>query len=414
MRVWRYYRELTMPQAVHRCVPLFFVTMLLASFSARAQQSGSIYSPLPVFELHSGFWINLHHTLYYEAKLRAASASQTSASSQKPAPSQTPASSQAPPPSRTSDASRQPAVKTMRDLAARLTPAERAAWDAAVSFYAANYASKDLLFNNDLVLLKNQLEDFEDCDDLSGAKKKTCDAGLPVNITKTLESAAAPYRAHLWAEHDRANRRWVARVAPLVEEQGVGISERLADIYQAKWPGEKIRVDVSAYANWAGAYTTIEPLRVTISSTDTRNQDDQALEVLFHEASHGIAEPVQSAIARECRQRGKAIPRDLWHALIFYTTGEVIRPVMSNSASPAREEKKQRIVAGSSGAPSLGAAAPPESAPDIQPYTPYAIREGLYQRGWNSYFQLLTRFWQPYLDSKATFDDAIARMVSSL
>src|SRR6267378_2942102 len=47
-------------------------------------------------------------------------------------------------------------------------------------------------------------------------------------------------------------------------------------------------------------------------------------------------------------------------------------------------------------------------------YTPYALREGLYQRGWNDYFKLLQKFWQPYLDGTASFDDAIARMVSSL
>jgi len=47
-------------------------------------------------------------------------------------------------------------------------------------------------------------------------------------------------------------------------------------------------------------------------------------------------------------------------------------------------------------------------------YTPYAKREGLYQRGWENYLSLLTRYWQPYLDGRTTFDDAIAHMVSAL
>ena len=47
-------------------------------------------------------------------------------------------------------------------------------------------------------------------------------------------------------------------------------------------------------------------------------------------------------------------------------------------------------------------------------YTPYAIREGIYQRGWDGYLKLLTQFWQPYLDGKSTFDDSIAHMVSAL
>jgi hypothetical protein len=354
--------------------------------AATAQQSSSAYGPLPVFEFHSGFWINLHHMLYYEAKLRET-------------PSTIPQK----------DASALPStLKTMKDSGTPLTPTERAAWDSSVAYYAANFANKDLLFNNDLVLLKNQLGDFEDCDELSGTRKKSCDAGLPGKLTQVLQAAAPVFRAHLWPDQDRANRRWVARVAPLVEEQGVGISQRLADIYQTKWPKEKIRVDVSAYAYSTGAYTTLDPLRVTISSTDPRNQGDEAFEVLFHEASHGIAEPVQNAIVRECRQRDKAIPRDLWHALIFYTTGEVIRPLLTPADAdnvPQDKPDKEDAVK-----PNINR--PPATRKET--YIPYAIREGLYERGWKDYLQLLTRFWQPYLDNKSTFDDAIARMVSAL
>jgi hypothetical protein len=374
-----------MRPAAIRNLLLVLAAAFLASPAATAQQSSSAYGPLPVFEFHSGFWINLHHMLYYEAKLRET-------------PPPTPQKGSSPNPS-----TPQIKLKTMKEANTNLSPAERAAWDSSVAYYAANYANKDLLFNNDLILLKNQLADFEDCDELSGAKKKTCDAGLPPQLTQALDAAAPIYRSHLWPEHDRANRRWVARVAPLVEEQGVGVSQRLADIYQTKWPTGKIRVDVSAYAYSTGAYTTLDPLRVTISSTDPRNQNDAAFEVLFHEASHGIAEPVQAAITRECRQRDKAIPRDLWHALIFYTTGEVIRPLMATSDEPVPEHEDAVK-------PNLNR--PPAARRDA--YVPYAVREGLYERGWKDYLQLLTRYWQPYLDNKSTFDDSIARMVSNL
>src|SRR6266567_1858458 len=297
---------------------LLLPLLLLVPLQAGGRpQYGSTYGPLPVFELHSGFWVNLHHTLYHEARQRAA----TSA------------------PDNTGRATG-PSLKTAPEAKPTLTASEQKSWDDAVTYYAANYTGKDLLFSTELIQLKDQLGDFEDCDELSGRKRKFCDAGMPAKLTQVLESAASIYRAHLWPQHDRANRRWILRVAPLVREQGVGLSERLADIYQTRWPREKIRVDVSAYANWAGAYTTVDPLRVTISSLDSRNQGPEALEVLFHEASHGSV-------------------------------------------------------------PGGG-------------YTPYAVREGLYQRGWNDYFKLLQRFWQPYLDGHATFDDAIARMVSSL
>jgi len=356
---------------MHTLRPIHFLlslaAVLLAPLALHASpQIDTAYGPLPVFELHSGFWINLHHTLYQEARQKSDSAAGQAA----PA-----------------------APNLLRTAKPTLTVAEQKAWDAAVSYYVDHYAHQDLLFSTELILLKNQLGDFEDCDELSGAKKQACNAGLSPQLTQILDAAAPIYRAHLWPAHDRANRRWIAQVAPLIREQGVGLSERLADIYQTRWPTAKIRVDVSAYANWAGAYTTLGPLRVTISSLDSRNQSDEALEVLFHEASHGIAERVESAIARECRQRDKAIPRDLWHALIFYTTGEVIKPVMSRP-DPPRKDGDATVAAAS--------------------YVPYAVREGLYRRGWDDYLKLLTRFWQPYLDGKTTFDDAIARMISSL
>jgi hypothetical protein len=332
----------------------------------------SIYGPLPVFEFHSGFWVNLHHFLYHEARLRLAAKDNPENVAKNSVHS----------------------LKQPSGPPVSLSAAEQKTWDNAVSYYMANYAGKDLLINIDLILLKNQIGDFEDCDELTGRKKARCDAGLPGGTGPILDAAAPIYRAHWWADHDRANRRWVARVAPLVREQGVGLSERLADVYQTRWPKEKIRVDLSAFANSAGAYTTLDPLRVTIASADPRNQGPEALEVLFHEASHGIAVPVEDAISRECKQRDKPIPRDLWHALIIYTTGEVLRPVFKDSS------------------PEQGAGEAPPQPPRAN-IVPYALEDILSQRGWEQYHLLLLLYWQPYLDGKVSFEDAIAHLVSA-
>jgi hypothetical protein len=321
-------------------------------------------APLPVYEFHSGFWLNLHHTLYRQARLQRGSAVNTANA----APANPPAN---------------PAVNASMT---NLSPAEQRMWSAAIAFYTKTYADKDLTLSLEMILIKNQLGDFETCDDLAGLKNKSCDAGLPAKLTEILTTAAPVYRAHLWPEHDRANRRWIAAVAPLVRRNGVDLSHRLAEIYQTNWPKDRIRVDVTSYASFTGAYTTLEPLRVTVSSIDQRNQGSQALEVLFHEASHGISDLVQDAIYRECRQRDKPIPRDLWHALLFYTTGEVIRPLTLDGTD-------NRNPSG---------------------YVPYAVREGLYKRGWENYLRVLSQYWQPYLDGTISFDDAIAHMVSAL
>ena len=329
--------------------------LLFPSFSSAQEETPA--APLPVFEFHSGFWLNLHHTLYRIARSQRATSSS--------------------------------ATSTPANLGiSSLSPVEQRVWSAAISYYSKTYGAQDLTVSLEMILIKNQLGDFETCEDLAGLKKKSCDAGLPAKLTEALDSAAAVYRAHLWQDHDRANRRWIAAVAPLVRRNGLNLSHRLAEIYQTNWPKDRIRVDVASFASSTGAYTTLEPLRVTVSSSDSRNQGPEALEVLFHEASHGIADSVEEAIFRECRQREKPIPRDLWHALLFYTTGEVIRPIALNASNSGSSS--------SSG------------------YVPYAVREGLYKRGWENYLRILTQYWQPYLDGNVSFDDAIAHMVSAL
>jgi hypothetical protein len=327
------------------------VTLFFAPFAAAQDEPPQ--PPLPVFEFHSGFWLNLHHTLYRLARSQ-----------------------------RAANSTANPAAPSSGIT--NLTPTEQRIWSSAIAYYSRTYADNDITVSLEMILIKNQLGDFETCEDLAGFKRKSCDAGLPAKLTEALDAAAPVYRAHLWPEHDRANRRWIAAVAPLVRRNGLDLAHRLAEIYQTNWPKDRIRVDVSNYASSTGAYTTLEPLRVTVSSADARNQGAEALEVLFHEASHGIADSVQDAIFRECRQREKPIPRDLWHALLFYTTGELIRPLALDGSGSA------------SG------------------YVPYAVREGLYKRGWENYLRLLTEYWQPYLDGRVPFDDAIAHMVSAL
>src|SRR5260370_17013917 len=99
-----------------------FVLILIPG--ASSAQSDFSRTPLPVFEFHSGFWLNLHHTLYYQARQqRTAGATSVLATSS-------------------------------------LSPAEQKASDAAVSFYAQTYAGKDLHVPLDFLFIKNHLRAF--------------------------------------------------------------------------------------------------------------------------------------------------------------------------------------------------------------------------------------------------------------
>ena len=335
---------------------------------ATSTQTSGTESPLPVFEMHSGFWVNLHHFLYLQARLLKGNSSSTETGRGAAQPDELPVS--------------------LNDF----PEVEIHAWQDAVASYAKDLAGRDLLLNGDMEIINNQLSAMETCPDLEGKTTPLCKSGLRQDLVEALERAAPVYRAHWWALQDRANREWIAQVAPMIQKMGVELSGQLADVYQRPWPSERLRVDVVWYGGPFGAYTTLDPIHVTISSHDPRNRGVYGFEVLFHESSHALAGAVTAAIAREFRARDKPIPRDFWHALLFYTTGEIVRRDVEYGSMTLTYQQ----ISGPSG------------------YLPYAARFGLYSGSWEHFRGLLDLYWLPYLDGRVSFDTAIARMAADM
>lgn len=175
----------------------------------------------------------------------------------------------------------------------------------------------------------------------------------------------------------------------MIQQMGARLSERLSEIYQQPWPSAPIRVDVVWYAGPDGAYTTLNPVHLIISSHDPRNQALYSFEVLFHESSHVLAGAVREAISREFRQRNKPIPRDLWHALVFYTTGEMIRRDLGSQMASSQSPTNQAS------------------------YQTYAEHFGLYSGAWAHLHDLLDLYWRPYLDGKISFQEAISQIAAA-
>lgn len=308
---------------------LFSGLLAVAVVSFFFHENGSAStSPSPaLFDFHSGFWVNLDLALYQRAQPGATG-----------------------------------------DIIADNDPD----WKQALSFYRENIASRDLLFDDAMVSVKNTLEDQEHAQTLQSTKDLT-----PVWIG-CLHGAARYYRISLWPKQDQANKRWIEQVRPLLDRYGDQLTKSLSSAYQSPWPKESIRVDVANYASWAGAYTTNGPTRITVSSVDQANQGDAALEVLFHEASHGISGKLERAITAECKQQNVLLPRrDLWHAVLFYTTGEIVRRALPN-------------------------------------YVPYASANGLWKRAWPMYLDPLEQDWRPYLDGKISFSSAVSAIVKDV
>jgi hypothetical protein len=313
---------------------LVILCALAAACPASVAQSQSSQS---FFDLHNNFWVNLHHFLYQEA-LRQKRAG-------------VPAKAEG------------------------LSAEQQRTWQGALDYYQKEVVSRDLLFDDELVDVERRLSDSEKASSLK-------DAGIKAELAAVLELAAPVYRQKWWPEHERANQKWIAGVTPMIEKYGKALTVQLGSAYRTSWPTERIRADVCIYANWAGAYTVLGPTLITISSVDERDQGYAGLEILFHESSHALIHKVRTALNAKFEAQKKPIPRDLWHALLFYTTGEIVRRTLA--------------------------------AGGFKDYVPYAYANGLYDRGWKQYQQPLEREWQPYIEGKADFDTALTRLVASL
>ncbi len=302
-----------------------------------------------LFEFHSGFWINLHHFLYRQAQLSEPQKGAHNLS----------------------------LTKTDADELQRLSAGERDTWNEALSYYSQFIAKRDLLFDDALIQTKDQLEDAETSSDLANVT-------VPQELKAALLKAAPIYRKHWWARHDSENREWINQVEPLIEHHGPALSARLSRIYEEPWPQYPVRVDAVAYANWAGAYTTIEPTRPTISTADPANQGAAALEIVFHETSHGMMDKVMEAMRAaetnlNAHRSGPAFHSgSVWHAVLFYTAGELV-------------------------------------AEQIPGYTPYAEKNGLWLRAWPAPDRtVIEQDWKPHMSGSVTLQQSLTKLVSDL
>lgn len=324
----------------------FSVGLIALSWSAGAAPSGESSRSQALFDFHSGFWVNLHHFLYAQAKAQ-----------QQP---KSPAVSQAD-----------------TQILSSLSAQQRLVWNDAVSYYADSLIQHDLLLDQELPVIKQQLERAEASPDLAHAK-------IPVRLQAVLLEAAPIYRRLWWKRHDAQNRQWIAQLQALLGKYGESLKDSLMQIYGVPWPGYPVRVDTVAYANWAGAYTTIEPTRPTISTTDPDNQGSAALEILFHETSHGMMDNVRNAFetaeaaVNARRSSGSFDSGTLWHAVLFYTAGDLV-------------------------------------ADRITGYVPYADKKGLWVRAWpDPDRSLIAQDWKPHMNGAVDLPQAVTKLVEDL
>lgn len=259
----------------------------------------------PAFVFQSHPWVNLHHFLRAEAR-RAARGAKV-------------------------------------DLAPQeLSEGELVAWSAGLDAYAG-FAQRSLLFDEELVALHVAL---------AGVAPET--RVLPPDVTerigeplaRALEGALPIFLERRWPARTRANEAWIAATRPEVERVAGSVLPAIARALEVPWPSQPILVDVTSETGPNLAYTTsaAPPGYAGLAAISPTVSGAAAVECAFHEAMHVLDAGLVRWVEEESARQGIEPPPELWHALLFYTAGELTRRALGR-AGTFREDLERGFAA---------------------------------------------------------------------
>ncbi len=268
---------------------VFICALLVISQSCIAQPA---VNSSKYFEFHNNYWINLHHFLYQRAK----------------------GSQQAQLMEDGYD------FREIGEDTIILNSNERDLMANAIAYYKNNLIDKDL--RRDLGGIRVWLQQQSPNEMI----KDTLFSGDFINI---LNDASIVYRKHFWKLHQALNVAIINEHIEVIRSLEQKVIRKMEKLAMYSWPNvDKVRIDLTAYANYAGAYTATNPtMNVVISSIDPLNYTTSLVETVFHEGSHLLFNyqdsPFRGEIYYKAKEMEMYFPRHLWHASLFYLCGRV-------------------------------------------------------------------------------------------
>jgi len=297
------------------------------------------------------FWLNLHHYLYVLGRAHNGTPDSTL-----------------------------PAVATASDDEkeglALLSDDERRTWTAAVDAYAKGLSRQESMFQLPLAAMTTRLAKTGDVEAFPVSTLSASDRA-------TLEMAAPVYRKAWWPRHRAMNEQYVAELQQQVDRDGPEIVRFLTRVYGFEWPSRSYPTHVVKYAMWGGAFSFTGRMMILSSNPNVQNAGWSPLESVFHEAMHQWDDRWADVLKAPATARGVAVPRDLSHALIFYTTGEAVRRLH------------------------------PEHVPMVDALD---LWKGTLSGGTLPVKRLqpaIQQIWKPYLDGRGNRDETVAALVAA-
>ena len=315
------------------------LAVLLVACSASAATADTRIEATRYFDLHSDPWLNLHHFLYQWARADEGIGE-----------------------------GRQKVLVPERESIDILEGEDRDKWDTALAFYRQHVASLSH-FDDAMLTQKFMLLRLEG--NIHGTPEEEIDG-----IGEVLALAMPVYQDTWWPDHDDGNHQWVENFSEQLvasESDFVALIERL---FGMEWPDETRRVDVSAYANFRAGYTALG--HTVMYSSDPGVEGIYGLEMLYHEVQHvrEVSRPTRAQVLAVFERRGKLVPGNLSHGIIFGTAG-----AFTSSIAELFGQDSHRS---------------------------YWEREGFASLGqWASVFEAVERYWTPAADGSVTPAEAL-------
>lgn len=274
-------------------------SLLLITILSCPVQSQPVLQNTKYFEFYNEYWINLHHFLYQKAK-----GSQLSKLEE----------------------DRMDFLDIGED-AVILNTEEDKVIKKAVFYYKKNLVSKRL---------RSELGDIRVWLQQQASKKIITDTTFSSAFTNILNEASDVYRLKYWAIHKEVNVNTLDNHIETIRSIESVIISKMEKMARYKWPkGTKVRVDLTVYANYAGAYTATRPkMNIVLSTIDPLNNTSDFIETIFHEGSHILYNyqdsPFREEIFYQAKEMGMNFPRNLWHASLSYLCGRATQDALKN------------------------------------------------------------------------------------
>ncbi|MTI40824.1 hypothetical protein [Fulvivirga lutimaris] len=281
---------------------LTFLFLLFCYFNSLGQiLTNSSVDSTVYYSFHIDYWVNLHHFLYQKAK-----GSQIAKLQEDGLEFQDIGES---------------------DIYASLSKHQRQQLDNSIKFYAQNLIQKDLL--RDLGEIRVWLQNHKN-------SHKIKDTLISREYTDILNNASEVYKNTFWPVHKSHNLKVLQKHIDLIKDIESPVIPKIEKLSLNKWPANsKVRIDLTVYGNYAGAYTPSRPrMNIFISTIDPRALTLSFVETIFHEGSHllfNYGGPWRGGITEIFEQNKLAIdyPIHLWHASLFYLCGKICKEEFS-------------------------------------------------------------------------------------